>query len=94
VKHVLKTLAPHRLGDRGVKSVSLVGSNAEIGWQMTDQGLVVVTPGQAPNDMAICYRIETIMRSQAEDSSLNQNKIDRPDMSAPAQVREPPSEIL
>jgi len=69
----IRSLGSTKLGGLEIKRVSLLDSTAEISWKMTDEGLVVVTPGQAPNDIAICYRIETTISSQADDSSLNQN---------------------
>jgi len=37
----------------------MIVSAEKIDWQMTDQGLVVTTASNAPNKIAIRYRIET-----------------------------------
>jgi alpha-L-fucosidase len=42
-----------------VSSVAVVGSPEVIEWQLTSDGLRVVSPAAAPNTVAICYRIAT-----------------------------------
>lgn len=42
-----------------VKSASLLGSDSELDWEMTDEGLNVTAPAEAPNDLVIVYKIET-----------------------------------
>jgi alpha-L-fucosidase len=55
----IESLGRDALGDMDVKRVSVVGSPEEIEWMLTDDGLLVKTPLKAPNDIAICYRVET-----------------------------------
>jgi alpha-L-fucosidase len=54
---VLQAFAP--LTELIISSVSVVGSPEGIVWRRTGEGLRVVSPTTAPNQMAICYRIET-----------------------------------
>ncbi|TWT85017.1 hypothetical protein CA13_64990 [Planctomycetes bacterium CA13] len=42
-----------------ISGVSIVDSADEIKWKRTEHGLVITTPLRAPNEIAICYRIET-----------------------------------
>jgi len=37
----------------------MIDSTDKIDWQMTEQGLEVTTPSNAPNKIAISYKIET-----------------------------------
>lgn len=41
-----------------VKSIKLLGSDAEIEWKMVKEGLVLTLPESAPNEMALAFRIE------------------------------------
>jgi alpha-L-fucosidase len=42
-----------------ISDVTVVGSSEKIEWQRTSDGLRVVSPAALPNQVAICYRIET-----------------------------------
>lgn len=42
-----------------VTGVSLLGSDAQVDWELTDQGLVVSVPAAAPDQMAIVYKVAT-----------------------------------
>ena len=58
-KEVLFTsFAPDQLPEpMSVKQVSLLGWDSELEWQQTDAGLAVRTPSEAPDDMAIVFKI-------------------------------------
>jgi alpha-L-fucosidase len=55
----IRSLASGRLEGREVTRVSLLGSESEIAWIQTSNGLLLTTPEEAPNDIALCYRVET-----------------------------------
>ena len=64
-KVIIRSLGSKQLGKREITNVSLVGSDDEITWQRSSEGLLIDSPNGAPNNIAICYRIETALRSQA-----------------------------
>ncbi len=41
-----------------VKSVSLLGSEEEVVWSQSDEGLSLTMPVEAPNEMAVVFRIK------------------------------------
>ena len=55
----IKSLGRKQLGTRGIKSISVLDSPEEISWSLEEDVLYVTSPLVAPNEMAICYRIET-----------------------------------
>lgn len=42
-----------------VTSVEMLGTGAQIDWKLDDQGLQVTSPEQAPNKMAVVYKVTT-----------------------------------
>ena len=54
----IKSLGSDSLKDRVVEKVSIVDSPESVEWELTTHGLVVKTPSRAPNEIAICYKIE------------------------------------
>lgn len=42
-----------------IASVSLLGSSDQIEWEVTEKGLSLATPQEAPDDMAVVFKIET-----------------------------------
>jgi alpha-L-fucosidase len=73
-KVIIRSLGSRRLSKREIMKVSLVGSDDEISWHRSSEGLLIDSPHRAPNNIAICYRIETVVRSQA---AIELNKPDR-----------------
>ena len=61
---IIRSLGSKQLSQRRVSSVSLIGSDEEITWQRSGEGLLIDSPRVAPNITAICYRIETEALSQ------------------------------
>ncbi len=57
-KLVVKSLAAKAAGVRKVTNVTLLGSEAKLAWEQTDEALVVNLPGEAPCDFAVTLRIE------------------------------------
>ena len=41
-----------------VKSVSLLGSKEKVAWNQSDEGLSLTMPADAPDEMAVVFRIE------------------------------------
>jgi alpha-L-fucosidase len=41
-----------------IQKVELMGSDEELTWEQTDSGLSIVTPGSAPDEMAVVFKIE------------------------------------
>jgi alpha-L-fucosidase len=57
---VLKAFAEDKLSDPlEIASVSLLGSSSELKWELTDEGLTLNTPEEAPDQMAVVFKIET-----------------------------------
>ncbi len=57
---VLTSLAPGRLrGDLQVTGVSLLGSNQDVKYERRETGLVLTTPAEKPDDIAVVFKIET-----------------------------------
>jgi alpha-L-fucosidase len=54
----IKSLGKNRGGQRQIKRVTVLDSPEEIDWVVKDDALYVTTPSVAPNDIAICYKIE------------------------------------
>jgi alpha-L-fucosidase len=52
---------------RGIRSVSLLGSNARIDWEQTTQGLTITFPSQLPCKVAYGFRIK--VNGQLDDAS-------------------------
>ena len=44
---------------RMITNVSVVDSPESIRWKLEDDALLITAPSVAPNNFAICYRIET-----------------------------------
>ena len=42
-----------------ITNVSVVDSPESIRWKLEDDALLITAPSVAPNNLAICYRIET-----------------------------------
>jgi alpha-L-fucosidase len=42
-----------------IKSVELLGSDEDLDWELTDAGLTVNLPDQAPDEMAVVFKIKT-----------------------------------
>jgi alpha-L-fucosidase len=59
-KILLNSFAPDRLPEPiEISSLTLMGCSEPIEWEETDQGLSLVTPSEAPDQMAIVFRIKT-----------------------------------
>jgi len=57
---VLNAFAEDNLsGSLEIASVSLMGCSDQIEWEVTQNGLSVLTPKEAPDEMAIVFKIET-----------------------------------
>ncbi len=57
-KIAIKSLGGSRGGLQQIKRVTVLDSPEEIDWVVEDDALYVTTPSVAPNDIAICYKIE------------------------------------
>ena len=55
----IKSLGRGTLKDRVITRVSVVDSPESIEWECHDEALFITAPSVAPNNFAICYRIET-----------------------------------
>ena len=55
----IKSLGRGTLKDRVITRVSVVDSPESIEWECQDEALFITAPSVAPNNFAICYRIET-----------------------------------
>ena len=42
-----------------IASVTLMGSDTPIEWEVTEKGLSLLTPGEATDEMAVVFKIET-----------------------------------
>ncbi|MEH6550596.1 MAG: alpha-L-fucosidase [Pseudomonadales bacterium] len=56
---LIKSLADALLPGLEITDVSVVGSPDEIQWHKGEQGLLLTSPSEAPNKIAIIYKIET-----------------------------------
>jgi len=57
---VLKAFAEDNLSDLlEIATVSLMGSSAELKWNLGPEGLTLNTPEEAPDQMAVVFKIET-----------------------------------
>ena len=57
---VLKAFAEDKLSDPlEIASVSLMGSSAELKWELANEGLTLTIPEEAPDQMAVVFKIET-----------------------------------
>ncbi len=57
---LLTAFAADSLSDpQEIASVSLMGSSAELRWELGAKGLSITTPGEAPDQMAVVFKIET-----------------------------------
>jgi alpha-L-fucosidase len=43
-----------------ISSVSLMGSDEELEWNLAEEGLFLTTPSEAPDQMAVVFKIETL----------------------------------
>ena len=59
-KNAIKSLGGNRGGQQQIKRVTVLDSPEEIDWVVEDDALYVTTPSVAPNDIAICYKIELV----------------------------------
>jgi hypothetical protein len=77
---LVKSLGTDAVPGAIIKSVSIVDSADCVKWEQTAAGLKLTTPESAPNDIAICYRIETEGLAVIEPfpSKIPLNKPDRP----------------
>ena len=55
---------------RGIRSVSLLGSNATIDWEQTTQGLTITFPSQLPCKVAYGFKIK--VKGQLDDAAREQ----------------------
>jgi len=55
----IKSLGRGSLKDRVITRVSVLDSPESIEWECQDDALFITAPSVAPNNFAICYRIET-----------------------------------
>ena len=55
----IKSLGRASLVGRMITGVSIVDSPESIQWKLEDDALLITVPSVAPNNFAICYRIET-----------------------------------
>lgn len=55
----IKSLAKGKLGKTKITDVSVLSSDEKIEWKVTDEGLVVKTPFEAPNKTAVVFKVET-----------------------------------
>tara|TARA_R110000744_G_scaffold47804_2_gene104938 strand:+ start:2075 stop:3646 length:1572 start_codon:yes stop_codon:yes gene_type:complete len=60
-KVIISTLSKQQLKGVEITKVSVVDSPETIKWQLTAQGLEIISPFKAPNKMALAYKIETIV---------------------------------
>lgn len=59
-KIVLTAFAEDKLSDPlELASVSMIGNNDQMEWQLNEKGLSLITPGEAPSEMAVVFKIET-----------------------------------
>ena len=60
VKQVLlKSFAEDALPESlAIKSVSLLGSDKVLSWELADEGLSITIPATAPDEMAVVFKIE------------------------------------
>ena len=54
----IKSLGRKLGGHLQIKNVTVLDSPEEIDWFVEDDALYVTTPAVAPNDIAICYKVE------------------------------------
>ena len=54
----IKSLGRKLGGHLQIKNVTVLDSPEEINWFVEDDALHVTTPAVAPNDIAICYKVE------------------------------------
>ncbi len=55
----IKNLGRASLAGRMITGVSVVDSPESIEWELEDDALLITAPSVAPNNLAICYRVET-----------------------------------
>ena len=58
LKIAIKSLGKNRGAQQQIERVTVLDSPEEIDWVVKDDALYVTTPSVAPNDIAICYKIE------------------------------------
>jgi alpha-L-fucosidase len=56
---MIRSLGTDSIAGLEISNVSIIDSPQEISWKLTEAGLLLTTPTMAPNEIAICYRIET-----------------------------------
>ena len=61
-KIAIRSLGGNRGGQQQMKRVTVLDSPEEIDWVVEGDALYVTTPSVAPNDIAICYKIELVER--------------------------------
>lgn len=61
-KIAIKSPGENRGGQLQIKRVTVLDSPEEIDWVVEGDALYVTTPSVAPNDIAICYKIELVER--------------------------------
>jgi alpha-L-fucosidase len=47
-----------QISTKGIKSISLLGSEEKIEWELSETGLSLQVPGQIPSEYALAYKIE------------------------------------
>ena len=56
---LIQSINNKNLSGAKIANVSVVDSQEVIDWELTEDGLLVITPFKASNKIAICYKIET-----------------------------------
>jgi len=46
------------ISTKGIKSISLLGSDEKIKWERTNGGLTIHTPSRIPSEYALAFKIE------------------------------------
>jgi alpha-L-fucosidase len=55
---LIRTLTPENIGEAKIQSVRMLGSEAEIAWELTPEGLRITFPKEMPCDYACSLRID------------------------------------
>ena len=58
---LIQSINNKNLSGAKIANVSVVDSQEVIDWELTEDGLLVITPFKASNKIAICYKIETVL---------------------------------
>ena len=58
---LIQSINNKNLSGAKIANVSVVDSQEVIDWELTEDGLLVITPFKDSNKIAICYKIETVL---------------------------------